>query len=488
MPSAAPPAPAATVPEPENERLPADVLRTSMGRVVLAWGFGAAFVNLTNGAIYTAFALQIGANNTAFGIMAAAMPLMSFLQVLAAWFLERHRRRKRQLLVAGVIGRALWMVVPLLPVLNEWFPSVVPKSAVLPGIITAIVLSSVFQAFVSPAFFSWMTDLAPPRVRSAFFARRFQVGTIVALAASFAGGLIADNFPDLTIYCFILFLAACAGMVDIVMFFGVRDPRSRPPAVEEAMDDLAQSVPSPLAAIREPLRDPSVRRFMRFVCLLFCGYGLYGPFVWKHSLEYLNLTKTETGLIVTAAPMIAMASTSRFWGRLTRKYGNRPVMRLGSLGLMYIPLGMLLIQPDPNLLSKVLVAALFFLSGVLFVAIDLSNVNLITALAPQIPRSTMTALYSIAAGCSFALCSVFAGKLADWLGSWHIEVFGLSFVNFHVLFALSLVVRAINAAFFAPRLHEPEARSARFMAGEVVPQIWENISGRIPRPFSRGEG
>lgn len=469
-------------------RLNTNEVRASMARVIIAWGFGAAFLNLSSGAVYTAFARSIGASNTVFGILAGALPLMSVLQVLAAWVLERHRRRKRQFLIAGLIGRSLWLLVPALPLLHKYLPSLFPQAFVLPGVIALIVLSATCQAFVSPAFFSWMTDLAHSRVRSTFFARRMQVGTLAGMCVSISGGLIADNFPSREIYCAVLFIAALAGLGDILMFVGVRDPRGlepRPPEVDEALDELAQSIPSPLASIREPLRQPEVRRFLLFVCLLFSGYGLYGPFLWLHSSEYLHLSKTETGLLVNAAPMLAIAITSRFWGRLSQRYGNRPVMRLGSLGITLVPLGMLLIQPDPDLLSKILLGLLFFASGILFVAIDLANVNMMTGLCPQVPRSTMAALYFIAGGCSFALCSVAAGRLSDALGDWQAQLGPLHLENYHVLFVLSLIVRVLNALFIAPRLQEPEARSAKFMAGEVTPQIWNNFVGLLPRPNAR---
>jgi hypothetical protein len=39
-----------------SDRLPAGDVHVSMTRVIAAWGFGAAFFNLTSGAIYTSFA------------------------------------------------------------------------------------------------------------------------------------------------------------------------------------------------------------------------------------------------------------------------------------------------------------------------------------------------------------------------------------------------------------------------------------------------
>src|SRR5437763_1842307 len=71
-------------PHEAGERLPIETVRVSMRRVVAAWGFGAAFFNLTAGAIYTSFVWRIGADERVLGLLFAALPLMSFLQVISA--------------------------------------------------------------------------------------------------------------------------------------------------------------------------------------------------------------------------------------------------------------------------------------------------------------------------------------------------------------------------------------------------------------------
>ena len=231
--------------------------------------------------------------------------------------------------------------------------------------------------------------------------------------------MIADNYPNLQTYCADFIAGRNRGRSRYRVFLRraraalrTKQQRHVTREIEAALwDELGRNVPSPLAAIREPLRDPSVRRFLTFVCLLFCGYGLYGPFLWLHSLEYLGLSKTETGLLVNAMPMLAIALTSPFWGRLTQRYGNRPVMRLGTTGLTLVPIGMLLNSARPDLIRQS--HALGLLCSLPRAScswrLTLANVNLVTALAPEVPRSTMTALYSIAAGCSFAFCAV-AGR------------------------------------------------------------------------------
>lgn len=468
------------------ERIPVADVRVSMSRVIVAWGFGMAFMNLTSGAVYTSFARSIGATNTIMGVLAAALPVMGFLQVWGAYLVERRRQRKQQMMIAGLLSRTLWVGAALSPLVAQAFPDTIPKDWVLWIVVGTVLVSSVCQAFSSPAFFSWMTDLVPARVRSTFFARRMQMGTFVALFTSTAGGLIADRYPSLTVYCLILALAGVCGMLDILFFIGVREPKKTfsSPDVDQALDELARDLPSPLDSIREPLSDPSVRRFLMFVSLLMAGYALQGPFLWLHCLENLRMNKTTTGLILNGAPLLAMAVTSRFWGDVTRRHGSRPVMRLASLGLMIIPLGWIFSTDE----SAILLGVLLFLSGILACAIELSNVNLITGLAPHVPRSTMTAVFSIAAGTSFALASIVGGRIADALDGWEIHILGHTYLNYHVLFACSMLVRVINALFIAPRLHEPEATSTRDVVRDLFPQIAEGLSARITRPFgTRGE-
>ena len=136
-----------------GDRLPREEVRVSMARVIAAWCFGAAFFNLTSGAIYTAFARSIGANDFIFGVLAGALPMMSFLQVIGARLLEWSGKRKRQMMIAGIVGRSLWMLAPLIPLLAPHFPQFISRQQVLPAVIACVVLAGAFQAFNTPAFY-----------------------------------------------------------------------------------------------------------------------------------------------------------------------------------------------------------------------------------------------------------------------------------------------------------------------------------------------
>jgi hypothetical protein len=134
------------------DRLPADQVRVSMNRVILGWAFGAAFMNVSAGAVYVAFARHIGANDQVFGILAAALPLMSFLQVISARLVESSGQRKRQMLTTGIIGRSLWIPAALTPIvahstsgpISQWLGQggIFGSTRVLDVVVACVLLSS----------------------------------------------------------------------------------------------------------------------------------------------------------------------------------------------------------------------------------------------------------------------------------------------------------------------------------------------------------
>lgn len=472
------------------ERLPADDVRVSMARVVAAWGFGAAFFNLTSGAIYTSFARSIGANDFIFGVLAGALPLMSFLQVIAARLIEGSGKRKRQMMIAGIIGRSLWILAALVPLLAPQLATLFPgmaglvdKQRVLAAVVACVVLSGAFQAFNTPAFFSWMTDLVPARVRSSFFARRMQMGTWVALGTGIVAGLIADKWPSLSTYSILLALAGVCGLLDILYFFGVREPRAAQTlSPKEDEEFLPRTAPPFLDMVRVPLQDAPTRRFLLFTSLFMVSNGLQGPFVWLHADEYLHLSKTMTGFLLNGLPLIAMAGSLRFWGEVIRRYGNRPVLRFCSMGLAITACGWLVARPG----AWDLLPILFFFSGTLGGAIELSNQNLLSGLSPHIPRSSLVAVFSIVAGLSFAVAAWAAGALSQsltWMNHGDYKIFGLALVNHHILFMLAVIVRLIVATFIAPHLQEPEATGTVDTVKEVFPEIAQAFAARFTKPL-----
>lgn len=258
---------AVQIPEPSSS-----VTRHFVRNAIMAWGFGAAFFQVTQGAVFTAFALSVGANDFVFGVLGAALPLMSVLQMAAARAVQRYGKRKRQILIAGLSSRLFWLTAALLPLLLHS----AGNRRVLPLVIGCILLASACQAFYLPAFFSWVSDAVPSRLRGPFFARRMQVGTLVAIAATVLSGYIADLFPVQPVYCAVLAVTALAGLFEFLLFRPIPEAQPRQSYVDRSSP---AEVGATQISARDALRDAPPRHFLIFTSLMYIGYGSAGAFL-----------------------------------------------------------------------------------------------------------------------------------------------------------------------------------------------------------------
>ena len=457
--------------------------RFFLNRVILAWAFGAVFVQLSTGAVYASFARQLGASEGTFGFLAGVSPLMGCVQLFAARMLEGRVPARTLMLSAGLSSRALWVFAASLPWLHYLAPGVIRREWMLPMFVGCVVLASIGQAFISPSFFTWMSGLVPPRIGPSFWARRFQIGTFAGIGAVLLGGWVADRagwikeatngeIPPLLVYSALLMIAGAFGVADIAAFWKLRDTPREP-----------QPLPPLWESLKAPLRERAVRNYLRFTVTAMIGFATSGPLLWLFCLEWLEWDTVRTGFLLTICPLAGMAVSSKMWGAVAKNYGTRPMLRFASMGQMLVPVCWLLALPS----STVPLAFMLFASGIFFAPYEISNVNFITRACPHLPRPTLTAVFWICAGTTFALTSWGAGEIVENLSGFRREWQGLTFTNYHLMFAFSLLPRALNAFVWAPRLDEPDATATREAVNEVGAQLSQSLVARFTRFGARGE-
>jgi len=442
-----------------------DEIRSSIGRIITGWACGAIFIQLSSGPVFASFTQQLNMDKTTFGFLAGVASLFGFFQLIAARLLERRVGARAMMLWAGLFCRGLWTVAALLPFVHQWAPALLPRAAIVPAFTICLIASAVGQAFTGPPFFVWMSALVPTRVGATFWAKRHQVGTIAGIGAVLVGGWLADQgawvkaathgaISPLLLYSAILFIASLFGIADIAAFFRVREPLAVPPPEEK---------PPLWESFKEPLRERTVRRYFLFTALAYLGFATTGPMTTLFCLEHLELSRTQTGLLITIGPLIGIALSAPMWGRIARAHGTRPMLRFSSLFMVFVPVVWLLATKN----NVWFVGAFIALSGAMATAYEISNLQFITRAVPHLPRPTLTALFWLVLGVSFALGTTLGGWVAQELKGWHWQIGGFDFVNYQVVFAFSLLPRIANAFWIAPRLEEPDATPTREAVREV---------------------
>ena len=143
--------------------------RLVLRRILVAWIFGASWQSITTGAVLTRYAKSLHVTEFGFGLLAAIPFFAAFIQLPASFFVERYGHRKRVFLAANLVHRSLWLVIAAIP----WL---LPAGQGPFGLVTLMLVSAVANHATAPAWYSWLSDIVPSRIRGRYLSRRTQAG------------------------------------------------------------------------------------------------------------------------------------------------------------------------------------------------------------------------------------------------------------------------------------------------------------------------
>jgi len=337
-------------------------LRRSLRPVTAGWVMGIIWMLAVTGSRLNVFSRMRGFNDFHFGMLTAVTFLATFAQLFATIAVERSGLKKYQFLTFGLISRMLWIVIAAIPLV---FP--IPSPVAVWMMLALVLTSHVMMSMALPAWWTWMGDLIPRRIRGQYFAVRNIISQLVRIPVVVALGLLLDHVtrdnPNggaaiitaagqpvlLWCVCGVFALAGVLGMADILMFFRIREvvgttpERPRSPAVDIRVDrprqagvigGLGHAIRYLRAVVRqlliEPLGDPIFRRYVAYGATVTFALTVGGQYYWRNSLENLKFGQLGTDvLFLVLGPLAGMASV-RVFGRLLDKWGRRPVLVLGT--------------------------------------------------------------------------------------------------------------------------------------------------------------
>lgn len=371
--------------EPQDEIQPQELERGL--RALLYDGLcGQTMMVLITGAFLTAYALELGASHQVIGLLAALFPLSQIMQIPAIWLVNRTRRRKWIVFFSTLISRSLWLPLALLP---WWAPEALRMPVLVVGVFLFFALGMVGAA----AYGGWLRDLIPDERMGNFFARRLiwmtGIGASVSLLAGWGLDAAKVAWPEhqLTAYSVLFLFAMTVGLLNIVFYPAVPEPKMRP-EVESRF----------LQACMAPLRDGNFRRVLLFFGVWnFCLF-LGAPFVVVLMLERLGLSMTWVvglGVISQLTNMVFF----RVWAGLAERFSNKTALTLAvplfGVGMGLIPLCTL--NGSYALTVPMLVLA-HILFGISLAGVALCGNNLALKLSPRGEATAYLAGNALASG------------------------------------------------------------------------------------------
>jgi len=429
-------------------------VRRWLRRATLEGAFANVYIVFTGGAFLTGLALMLGADDFDIGLLAAIPFLSQAAQLLSAFAIDRFGNRKGVVLWLSVIGRQSWWLIPAV-LMVSWQYS-------LETVVLIVLFSNICLMIATPGWMSWMADLVPEKVRGRYFGYRNAALAASTIIAVIVGGIVLDHFRrsgSERIGFMVVILAACL-FAAVAAYLLSRIP------------DTAKSLHGPHLAIKsilEPIRNKNYRRLLVVFLFWNGSIGIAAPFFAPHMLVNLRMSFTLIA-VYTAVSSVAAIVLNRIWGILVDRFGSKPVAAFCAFGISGIPL--IWLFPRPDFLWLLWIESAY--SGSLWAGFNLAAFTIPIANSPRENRTTYVAMFSVVTGAAFFFSSLTGGVIAQSLGSIHWHVGGQILINYHILFAISAILR-LTAALLVLTFHEPkEARipiMIQFMGYAVLKRL-----------------
>jgi MFS family permease len=413
-----------------------------MRKHIITGAMGATYFSLVTGIYLASFGTAIGMAYWQWGLLGWASSLTIASQLGSAWLVSRTGSRKWLWYVTAMASRLLraaalataFLLFGSVPAAARWM------------FIAILVVSDIFGSLATPPWFSWLACIIPREQHGRFMGRRSAWIALTNVTVVIPIGLLVDRLgveQQLPVLMCVFAFALVVGVVDLLIHRTIPEPAMRLPPGSPFRHEVTL-----------PLRDHKFRGWLLFHACWSFSMMFGASLANVHFVENLGIRKNMFGgsFVLIALPLLATVVGGRRLGVLVDRYGVRRTLRWGHGAWAVLPLFWILARPSTALYW---LAASSVTAGL---AVTLAA-NSATKLITRLPRAEHVAMYVAVSSCVGSLAGG-AGPLLSGLAlslareaSWRIG--GVTFIGFHLVFAVSLLARSLSTLLLAG-VREPD--------------------------------
>ena len=410
------------------------------------------YTQLTTSPATVQFARSMGGSGLHIGILGAIPLALVFCQLFAALAVNRVERRKPLWFWISIVQRVVFVPAALGP----WLLPQIPDQFWIWNLIALTFVNHAMLHFAAPLWLSWMGDYLPHQGLNTFWGTRHSSMQWMAAMALLANALFffKSGIDVRAAFSAIIVLGAVMGVSDVLLYLKVEEPPVRRSVDLRLWDILAG-----------PFRQADFRSFIFFSCFWNIAAMVGAPFISMYLLEHVGMDLFHV-LILWTISWVGGALLSNQLGLWTERFGHRPMLVLCTAFKSINMIALLACPPNASIAFWVL-APVFMADAFLNAGILIATNGFLIKNSPRENRTMFIAAGTAFAGLAGGITSIVAGALLALTDHWSLEVFGTRYVNFHVMFAISIVLR-LAAAKVAQSVRERNSSGARTVIRELV--------------------
>jgi len=427
------------------------VVARRRGRRLAYWngGLWAVGNGLASTPLIIYLAIELGAPGLGLGIglILATRNLVGALRMATPTLVERLGSRGRFCEASFVASAVLLAALPALATPGQ----LASPGASLAALVALWCAYHLAQYLAMVALWSWLGDLARPRIRGRFFGRRERWILAGEAAGMVAAGLYAwwshAQWPRLPQWIgYVPPLVVGVGFLLAAVIPLTRMPRceqANPSRDREGAERWRHSGTAPSRSrlgLATPLRDWRFRRLLLFACWFSFANGITQSAMNLYQAQVL-LFPVLVILALKTLMRLGQVGLSPTAGRLADRLGNRSVMIVSLLVVAQGSLFYLLATPEHRWWMAGAWAA-----WIAWVGVNVALPNLILKLAPPESNLPYIATYYTIDGLCYAASVIAGGVLCDWLKDLVVVVPGGGvWSGFACLFFAGWILRMLSA-------------------------------------------
>ena len=372
-------------------------------------------------------ALAVGAGNEAIGLINSVPTFFGMIsQLFTSKFIKKMKSKKKAALFTSLLNRFALIPIIFVPFFygsGVWM--------ILIFLSLYILLTEVGDT----AWTAWMADLVPEKIRGKFFGTRNMLSNIVALVTTFLVGWFLQWVNDPIGFSIIFIISIIFGFISYIYYRKIPEPE--PPKYHRHFRFSFMHFLGGVKRHRNYSSFVVFRMFMQF------AVQLASPFVVVYMLRDLNIGYFWFAF-ATAAYILANMLSQKYWGIMSDRYGDSPIMKMCTLLTPFT----ILLWMFVNTGSQVVVLQIF--NGFVWAGFNLASFNYLLDTVPKEARPVFIANYKFLTQLGMFVGPIVGGLFANYLANFSI----FSFAGMQLLFLLSFILRFVVIGIFLPGFGE----------------------------------